>query len=167
MSQGYICYEYKDDIEEFESSTPIGTFGADINTPNYTGKLGSPGTNWTVDRIDDIDNLNVPNEVLCAAACYHNPRCTRYMYANNYNYCQLKANLGVWRYTGDINTVAGYIIRRTPTPVVTTRQTKTTKPKKSIIPGVPDLYFYIGLGVVGFIILLIIIMMMSGGSKKT
>jgi len=55
----------------------------------------------------------------------------------------------------------------TATRSATTKPSITTKPAKveTIIPGVPDLYFYIGLGVVGFILLLLIIMMMSGGSR--
>jgi len=194
MSQGYICYEQKDNIEGFEN------FGADINTSNYTGKLGAQGTDWSGEDIERIGDK--PTEESCAEACYNNPNCSRFVWNGASKVCILKNLNSQWILLGNNSTYAGYIIRKVTTPVVTTTPalttraagtptgtptgtpagtpagtTKpagtpagTTKPangeEKTIIPGVPDLYFYIGLGVVGFIILLIIIMMMLGGSKK-
>ena len=48
--------------------------------------------------------------------------------------------------------------------------TEDSTPKSSgdgnIIPGVPNLYFFIGCGVVGFVVLLIIIVILTKGNKK-
>jgi len=173
MLQGYICYKQKDNIEEFEA-------------------LGNPNTRLSHEGAGFIGSIvNLRDATSCSNRCRISGA-TKYAFVDNSRIdsdmliidtlCNCADNNAIvinadrW-ITGSTETqLATTPVVTTPvvtTPVVTTPVVTTpiitTKPVKeeSIIPGVPDLYFYIGLGIVGFILLLIIIMMMSSRSKNT
>jgi len=161
-------------------TVPTGTFGNDFDTTNYTGKFGSIGTDWEGPAIQMLSNIQT--ETSCAEECYNNQNCAKYTWNNVVKRCFLKPDKMVQWYDKSTipvdvaavltidNSYAGYITRNLPvtTAPLTTAPLTTTKPVKdeTIIPGVPNLYFYIGLGVVGFVILIIIIIMMLGSSRK-
>jgi len=187
--QNYICYEKKDTIEGFNN------FGAEINTINYTGRLGRPGTIWDGLWMTPPNLIIANTEEKCAEECYNNQNCSRYNYNVDLGGCYLFDKIyDIKNFNRDSDgpnwaaSRAGYIMRRT-VPLATGVPTATGVPAVTGVPaasgvpaatGVPtatgvtknsevsNTYFYIGLGVLIFIILLIIFMivMMSRRSKR-
>jgi hypothetical protein len=193
--QSYICYEKKDNIENFEMD--ISQFGGTINgEPDFKGQYGLVKTIWAGTEL--AISSGVPDEYKCAKECHRNGACTRYEYKPHDGTCKLFSDSSTLITKviepDDIreHTFAGYIVRlnqeTTAAPAgddVTATGTTTTPPRQTTKPAVPttrgitptqpvseeekkgisNLYLFIGLGVFVFIILIIVIIMMTGGSK--
>ena len=176
--QSYICYEKKDTIEGFN------VFGPEINTINYTGRLGIPGSFWDGLWMTPPALIIANTEEKCAEECYNNKDCSRYNYNVDLGGCYLFDKIYDIKYLPPIDDFsrskrAGYIMRKTGVPVATGVPAATRVPAATGVPAatrvpatkdseVSNTYFYIGLGVLSFIILLIIIMIviMSRRSKR-